>query len=492
MNSIRILLVEDDPTDRLLLSRALDMQPGFAHELVTVSRLSQACDSVESDGYDIILLDLGLPDSQGLDTFVSLHDLAPEIPIVVFTGYDNEEMGTRAIQQGAQDYLVKGDTGPLLLTRTIRYAIERKRAAQDLAISEERFDLAIKAADAGLWDWNPRTDSIYLAPRFKEILGYSGEGMPDDASFVRDRIVEEDREPVRVKLLEHLQSGAPFDIEYRVRRESGEVCWVQSRGEALRDGSGAPYRMVGWIIEVTERRRIEEELRRSREGLRRLAARTSAMIEEERTRISREVHDELGQGLTALKMDIHWMRSRMPEDTATGVAVRERLEQADILTDRTIEAVQRISRELRPSSLDHLGLCATIREEARLFERRSGLNVRLDLPDPAPQLDAPVSTAAFRILQELLTNVVRHAKASNVVIQVRDQGDTLTLCVRDDGVGIPAKVDRNGSLGLLGMEERAVELGGSIVFDTKGQGTAATVRIPLPYVTHASARAASP
>jgi signal transduction histidine kinase len=228
---------------------------------------------------------------------------------------------------------------------------------------------------------------------------------------------------------------------------------------------------------TTERTRAEEELRRSREELRTLAARLQAVREEERARLAREIHDELSGSLTALKMDLSLLPDRAANDRNLFL---EKLTSMSVLIDDTLARVQTIVTELRPVVLDKFGLVAAIEWQAGEFEERSGIACETHLPAEELLLDSDRSTAVFRILQESLTNVVRHANATKVVVDLRSEAESLILSVRDNGTGIDPKViyARN-STGLLGMRERALTLGGVIGITTLPEGgTFMSVRIP--------------
>ena len=228
------------------------------------------------------------------------------------------------------------------------------------------------------------------------------------------------------------------------------------------------------------RRRLESE-RKLQEDERELKALSERMLlvqEEERTRIARELHDDLGQALTALKMDVGGLLAMTPP-SASGEPLRKRIMST---LDETVTAVQRISSELRPSVLDDLGLAAAIEAEAARFEQRTGIECELSLPDePALRVDGAAATAIYRIVQEALTNVSRHANASRVELRLRQRAEELLLEIRDDGRGITAaEVDNAFSLGLIGIRERAGFAGGTVRIEgIAGRGTIVSVRIPL-------------
>jgi signal transduction histidine kinase len=213
------------------------------------------------------------------------------------------------------------------------------------------------------------------------------------------------------------------------------------------------------LAHALERRQAEEALAASQERLRNLAARLHAVREEERTVIAREIHDQLGQALTGLKMDLSWLMRRLPEDEP----VRERAESMQALLDSTVDSVRTISTQLRPPILDDLGLEAAVEWQTTEFCRQSGVNCQLELRIGDRFVQNEHATAAFRILQEALVNVARHSEADNVTVEIRFVGDTLLLAVSDDGCGIgDATLSSSDSIGLIGMRERAAALGGEV------------------------------
>ena len=228
---------------------------------------------------------------------------------------------------------------------------------------------------------------------------------------------------------------------------------------------------------------LTEQLSISRENLRGLAARLQAVREEERTRVAREIHDVLAQELTRLKMDISWLNRQLahPPDAVKQQHLREKLAGMSELTDAAITSVQKIATELRPVVLDSLGLCAAIEWQARDFEGRTGIECSATAPDLDQPLERERSTALFRILQESLTNVARHAEATRVEIELNCQDGWVSLSVRDNGRGIRAdELSDPRSVGLLGMRERAALLGGECHIRNSSQGgTVVEARLPV-------------
>ena len=230
--------------------------------------------------------------------------------------------------------------------------------------------------------------------------------------------------------------------------------------------------------EIAERKRSEGELKQSRERLRDLASHLQSIREEERSRIAREIHDELGQALTALKMDTHWVGQRLSRNQQL---LFEKTQSMSKLIDMTVQSVQRISSELRPGLLDDLGLSAAIEWQANEFRSRTNIQFKI-ISDPEDIiLDSDSSTAIFRIFQETLTNIARHANATRVKVMLKQKSDTVELTVHDNGRGVTKKeISDPGSFGLIGMRERVNSLGGYLTIrGSQNKGTIVKVFIPI-------------
>lgn len=230
--------------------------------------------------------------------------------------------------------------------------------------------------------------------------------------------------------------------------------------------------------EISERKKIEAALQDSRERLRLLSIHLQKIREDERTSLSRELHDEFGQALTGMKLDVSWIKRRLSDKD--GLIV-ERLDSILEALDRTIINVQKMSAKLRPIVLDHFGLRDAAELAARDISKKANIACRI-IADPYNiVLDDTVSTGAFRILQESLTNVLRHARAKEVVISLKKKNHVLIMEIADNGKGITKKeMASPQSLGLTGMQERARALGGSLsIAGVRGKGTSVTLTVPL-------------
>jgi two-component system, NarL family, sensor histidine kinase UhpB len=261
------------------------------------------------------------------------------------------------------------------------------------------------------------------------------------------------------------------------RRLDGTVLRIEGDYMVLHDDPGRIAGHFGIQRDVTDRHLADGRLLASRQQLRALAARLQRVREEERTAMAREIHDELGQALTGLKLDIAWMKRRMTRDHE----VRDQCASLMERIDGTLGAVRRIATALRPSVLDQLGLAPALEWQGQEFEARTGTRVVMEIATDGTRLPDELGSSAFRIVQESLTNVARHARATRVTIRLTVTTALLALDVSDDGVGItPERLEGSGSLGVLGMRERALACGGTLRVDgQRGRGTTVSLRVPL-------------
>ena len=227
------------------------------------------------------------------------------------------------------------------------------------------------------------------------------------------------------------------------------------------------------------RHQAEKLLRQTNGQLRALTAHLQHVREEERTRIARQVHDELGQALTGLKLDLSWLAGHLPAGSRT---LQQKARALSECIDATIQTVRRIATELRPGILDNLGLVAAIEWQAQEFQLRTGIHCTTNMPLTETMWSQAFSTTFFRIFQEILTNIIHHADATRIEVTLNIEAEHLVLVVRDNGRGISeAETASPGSIGLVGMRERASLLAGEVLFSgVAGQGTCVTVRIPFP------------
>jgi two-component system, NarL family, sensor histidine kinase UhpB len=265
------------------------------------------------------------------------------------------------------------------------------------------------------------------------------------------------------------------------RTKTGKLMTVQIINQPLEMNGRKTAMMIA--TDITEQTIAAEKIQRSHENLRALSDRLQSVREEERTQIAREIHDELGQILTAIRMDLSWLANKLHELAPQFNGIfQTHTSSMTTLVDSAIHTVRKISTELRPQILDDLGLVAAIEWQAHEFQTRTGINCTFISNVEDIRLDRKQATALFRILQESLTNIARHAKATKTRITLSAHIDAILLEIIDDGIGIEEEEITNiKSLGLLGMHERTVLLGGifSIQNTPEGRGTMVSVQLPL-------------
>ena len=362
-------------------------------------------------------------------------------------------------------------------TRHLKEKLRQQQTLLDLKqhveVSEGRFRAIFQGAEEGIVVSNLETQElVYANPAICRMLGYKEEELTH--MTVGDLHCPEDLESVEGGYRAPVQAGNTSPA-IPCRCKDGTTIYADIKANRLEiDGKAC---CVAFFTDITARKRAEEELQRSLEQLRALAAHLQSVREEERKRLAREIHDQLGQALTAMKLDLSSLVRDFPD------AQYRLLKKASPILqfiDETIESVRRISTELRPGMLDDLGLAATVEWAAEEFAIRTGTKCLLDLSPDQISVDPETATAVFRIFQETLTNVARHAKASEVKVRLAEDDGDLTLEVRDNGMGISEnELGSADSLGILGMRERALLLGGTLAIRGEaGKGTTVSLRIP--------------
>jgi len=353
---------------------------------------------------------------------------------------------------------------------------ERRQAEAALRENEERLKLAFAGAQEGVWDWNLETGAVVYSTRWKEMLGYADDEIEPHVGAWEKLLHPDDKEQAK-RLNESVMAGADtYQGEFRLLHKDGHYVEVLSRGYPVRTVPGGPVvRIVGTHFDLTERKRAESE-RARREFLARLVF----AQEDERRRIAREMHDQFGEHLTALALRIRLLK----DASADRADWRAHVESIEAIAQRLDHDVDQLVWQLRPTALDDLGLRAALANYVQDWSARVGIPARLHssgLMDD--RLPADVETALYRIAQEALTNVAKHAGASGVEVILERRADSVVLIVEDDGVGFePASRETaTEGFGLLGMRERASLVGAALEIESSpGNGTAVFVRMTTP------------
>jgi PAS domain S-box-containing protein len=361
----------------------------------------------------------------------------------------------------------------------LRVRAAHAQAAENLRESESRLGLFIEHAPAALAMFDKRMCYLRASRRWRADYGLGDRDLNDVSHYdVFPEVPEEWKEAHRRGMAgEVVRADAD-----RFQRADGSEQWIRWEVFPWRDAEGQVGGIVIFSEDITQRKQAEaalfenQKMAMQREQLHALAVRQQRAREEERTKVSRDLHDQIGQILTAIKMDVTWMGRRLAK---TQGPVRERLAGTVELINDGIRSVRRICTGLRPGVLDDLGLAAAIEWQANEFASRTGIPCQVSATSGDLHLDGEQATAFFRIFQECLTNVSRHAKARSVRVSLHMEGGNLLMVVRDDGKGF-RESEASGSLGILGMKERALVCGGDLqISSSPGNGTTVTLSVPI-------------
>jgi PAS domain S-box-containing protein len=350
---------------------------------------------------------------------------------------------------------------------------EQKHAEATLRENEERLKLAFAGAQEGVWDWNLETGAVVYSTRWKEMLGYSEDEIEPHVSAWERLLHPDDAERAR-QVNESVKQGAPtYELEFRLRHKDGRYVHVLSRGYPVRREAGGPVvRIVGTHFDLTARKQAEAERARTE-----LLTRLVFAQEDERRRIGREMHDQFGEQLTALARRIRMLKDACGDRDDW----RAHIESLELIAQQLDRDVDHLVWELRPTALDDLGLRAALANYVQNWSTRVGISATLHtsgLMDD--RLSSEAETALYRIAQEALTNVAKHARAQNVGVILERRTDQVLLIVEDDGVGFePGVAERPAQgFGLVGMQERAGLVGATLEIESSaGRGTTVFVRM---------------
>tara|TARA_Y100000588_G_scaffold187722_1_gene201816 strand:+ start:6607 stop:9453 length:2847 start_codon:yes stop_codon:yes gene_type:complete len=369
--------------------------------------------------------------------------------------------------------IVYDGDNPIQMHGTSQDITELYNTRISLEKSKIRLKYAHKIANLGTWDKNHKTGVIYWSPILKKMFGLKKNTIINNNDFW-DALHNDDREWMKGLWEKAQKKNKPFSGTFRIQLNNGTIKHLNEHAEFITDKQGKLVKTVGTVIDVTEIHKYQEKLRE-------LSSHIRNVQEEERKRIAKEIHDELGQRLTSMSMDIAFLKNKQPESFSQ--KVNERLLALESLIDETIHKTRKLSQELRPSILDDLGLLSAIDWLKEQYGQRSDIHFTLDVPKQDIDIKPDYATAVFRITQEALTNIIRHADAKNVNIIIAKSKTDIKLQVIDDGRGIqtlPFTSSLEKTYGVFGMKERATSLGGKLEIVSNGdQGTTVDLTLPI-------------
>jgi PAS domain S-box-containing protein len=587
-NRLNILTVEDNPADLFFIEQLLQSSRLELGKLWSADRIRIAIDMLGKEDIHLVLLDLTLPDSFGINTFLLLKPFVQKVPVIILTGMPDMNLALEAIKEGAQDYLVKGEFNEKLLAKSIQYSLERKRNVETLRESNERFNTVVKATNDAIWDWDLRTNEVFLVgDSYKRLFGYDIVNAITPQDLWESSLHPDDKCRVIGKLKSTIQEGVEslWEDEYRLQKSNGEYAYVHDRGYIIYSQEDQPIRVIGAIQDITARKRSEQTILASEEkykqifynspyptwvydlvtlqiievndaalakygfskqeflrltmkdlqppgkgvefletlknpGLIRVIegklwhhtnkrgdvmivqitshlidyfGRTCMQVivndvtekirlerelaqqqklkqqqitevvldaqERERFELGQELHDNINQILATSKLYLD-------------VAIEENEPRIELLSksrkniSMAIEEIRKLSKELIAPTLNDLGLNQSIKELIRSIQMVKKMKIQLHMSGLDEDSLLPErKITIYRIIQEQLNNILKHAQATTVLIKVAMMNDQIYLLVKDDGRGFDPRTRRKG-VGISNIISRAELYNGRVEIDS--------------------------
>lgn len=472
---LNILVVEDNPSDYFLFTEYLRLTGLPVRELHHAGKLQDALEIILDDAPDLIFLDLTLPDSEGIHSFTRINDQAPHISIIVLSGVADTQVALNTIVMGAQDYLVKGEFDEKLLVKSIQYSIERKKILQKVVENYERYNTLIKATNDTIWDWDIRTNEILWNEGITNIFGYKPVDVLNTIEWHNQKIHSEDRERVLQRITECIDEGKDqWQEEYRYMSASGTYRFVFDRGYILRTDQRRPYRVIGAMMDITERKKMQEELVRSQIETQKLITQITIQTQEqERREIGRELHDNINQILATAKLCVDMA---INDDDIR----KELLHKSYENISKAINEIRSLSKNLVPPSLGDIGLKEALLEMIENMTVSPELRIRIKANDQhIESLSNNKKLILYRIVQEQMNNIVKHAHATHADIELKTSRKKAHLVIKDNGIGFDPKQKAKG-IGLNNIVSRVEMQNGNMeIISSSGQGCVLKVDIPL-------------
>jgi PAS domain S-box-containing protein len=497
---MRILLVEDNADHRELMRLSLTgHDPTW--QIEEVASGEEALRRVsEKQAFDLVFLDYSLPKRDGLEVLEEILRGEASPPVVMVTGRGSEQVAVRAMKTGAYDYVVKGKGYLQQLPVIAQRAVDRKRVEEALRTSEKKYSALVENSPDIIYVLHPEGNFSFVGGAVKSLLGFTSMDLigkhftsivwPEDVEkarwhFNERRTGKRATRTLGLRLATKQRKGKSFDIRYLAIELNAFGMYDKPVSAKDKEFLGT----YGVARDITERKRTEEALKRSREKLleeyeqrKLLSRRLIDLLERDHHQVSMELHDQIGQTLTTLKMDLEMIQAKQkPTDTA----LRDLIRAAKDKVAQAIGQVKDIAYGLSPYILDTLGLIPSLRALVNEMKQSTDIGIHFFTRNVPERFDRQKELAIYRVVQEALTNIVKHAQAKKVFINLVKKGEALSLTVEDDGVGFEQKKvmkisEVKGPLGLHIMQERVVQLGGELSIESQvGKGTHLLAGIPL-------------
>ena len=479
--SLRLLLVEDSEDDAKLLELQLKRRE-FEVQCRRAST-EQALIEALHEPWDLVIVDYFIPGFDVSEALNIIKERVPVLPIIVVSGQTHEDRAVAVMRAGAQDYINKANFVALAsaVERELQEAQDRRRARHaEMALrqSEEQYRLLFQAHVYPMWVFDPETvKMVAVNEAALQLYGYT------EAEFMALPLIELSAygENPFVSRRRAVAAVVSNNITVRHRKKDGQLLWVELTMSPV-VFNRCPAVLV-LSSDITARKQAEDQLADNRARLQELSRRLFDVREDERRHIARDLHDEIGQNLTAVKLDLHSMQqfpdpARVQKCLAANIAILERV----------INQVRALLSDLRPVLLPELGLIAALREYLNQQSQRAGLQSEFVASGPIGRFDEMAELACFRVAQEAVSNVIRHARATKVEVHLELIAEDLVLTVADDGIGFDPRLvpgAEDWHFGWTGMQERAALIGGAVeCLPTPHRGTRLQARFPVKRLTH--------
>lgn len=486
---LRLLLIEDSEDDAELLLAEIE-KTGFDVTHQRVESAKGVIDALATNQWDVVISDYNMPQFNGIAALEIVRQHDPDIPFLITSGDIGEDIAVDAMRAGAHDYVMKNNLSRLApaISRELRESTLRRNARQghiQLEENEARFRAMTSNIPGMVFQLIADTHGAlrfsYVSAGSQRLLDLPPRELREDSAWFFDRLLDSGESGLRSQIIQSIQTPQAINWEGGIRGRSGDdINWISARISPCRLGNGQ-MQWDGILLDISRRKRAVIELQQSQRQLSALSSHLQKAKETERAHIAREVHDDIGGNLTAIKIDLLWLINRMGNGDPGALA---RAYSLDHLADRTLEIVSRIAGSLRPPLLD-LGLLAAVEWEASEFCKRMNIPCTVHCNNEDIAMAPELANALFSIFRETLTNISKHARATHVEVSLKADHATCTLSVADDGCGFSqSDLLKEKSFGLRGILERARNLGGGIKFDGgPGMGATVIVRLPLNNTT---------
>ena len=476
---LKLLQLEDDSFDAELIGRFL-RRAGLEFTTTVVSDKREFLTALRSAEFDVILADNSLPQFNSVDALKLLQKEAVDSVFILVTGTVSEEFAVDILHKGADDYILKNNL--TRLPSAITQAIEKKKMQKEkvdaeagLIKSERRYRTLFQRNLAGIYQSTTDGKIIDCNNAFCKMLGY---GSPGEMRKIHSRDLYFSDDEMRQFIARVHYEKFLSNYEATLRKKDGSPMYVIGNISLVENNETDIHTIEGIMINITDRKTAEEDLKKINRELHDLSCHLQNIREEERIEIARDIHDELGQQLTGLKMDVYSLDKQIKSDD---LVIKGKFSDILTLIEESVNSVRKIAAHLRPGILDDLGLVAALQWQSQEVQTR--FDISINFISDRSDIDAPaaVSTGLFRIYQEALTNAVRHSNARAIDSSIKIVDGRIILEIRDDGKGIDmSAMENRKSFGLLGIKERVYVMKGQYELASEpGKGTSISVSVPI-------------